>query len=135
MLPEKVETLFDKLTVKKPSIINVEGGVTIRVDKDKNVTIEGHNSLKFCCDGDLDFDADNINLHARSGMTVNVDGEIYMGSSRHIIQQAPRIDLNPYDGIVSGYYGNIKNKVLEIFDFIRYNNRNMKCEEIDESKR
>jgi len=110
----------------------VDGGVTIRIDKDKNITIEGQNSLSFRCEGDVDFDAENINLHARKGMTVNVDGEVYMGSSKQIIQQAPRIDLNPYEGMVSGYYGNIKSKVLEYFGGILSNRRNMICEEIDD---
>lgn len=132
MLPEKVESLFDIVEVKKPSIVKVEGGVTIRIDKDKNVTIEGQNSLSFRCEGDLDLDAEHINLHARKGMTMNVDGEVYMGSSKHIIQQAPRIDLNPYEGMVSGYYGNIKGKVLQFFDAIRFNRRNLICEELDD---
>lgn len=132
MLPDKVESLFDIIEVKKPSIVKVEGGVTIRIDKDKNVTIEGQNSLSFRCEGDLDLDAEHINLHARKGMTMNVDGEVYMGSSKHIIQQAPRIDLNPYEGMVSGYYGNIKGKVLQFFDAIRFNRRGMICEEVDE---
>ena len=132
MLPDKVESLFDIVEVKKPSIVKVEGGVTIRIDKDKNVTIEGQNSLSFRCEGDLDLDAEHINLHARKGMTMNVDGEVYMGSSKHIIQQAPRIDLNPYEGMVSGYYGNIKGKVLQFFDAIRFNRRAMICEEVDE---
>jgi hypothetical protein len=132
MLPEKIESLFDLVEVKKPSIIKVDGGVTIHIDKDKNITIEGQNSLSFRCEGDVDFDAGHINLHARKGMTMNVDGEIYMGSSKHIIQQAPRIDLNPYEGMVSGYFGNIKGKVLEFFNAIRLNKRNMTCEEIDD---
>lgn len=132
MLPDKVESLFDIIEVKKPSIVKVEGGVNIRIDKDKNVTIEGQNSLSFRCEGDLDLDAEHINLHARKGMTMNVDGEVYMGSSKHIIQQAPRIDLNPYEGMVSGYYGNIKGKVLQFFDAIRFNRRNLICEELDD---
>lgn len=132
MLPEKVESLFDLVEVKKPSIIKVDGGVTIRIDRDKNITIEGQNSLSFRCEGDVDFDAEHINLHARKGLTMNVDGEVYMGSSKHIIQQAPRIDLNPYEGMVSGYYGNIKNRVLQFFDAIRFNRRDMICEELDD---
>lgn len=132
MLPEKVETLFDIVEIKKPSIIKVDGGVTIRIDNNKNITIEGQNSLSFRCEGDVDFDAEHINLHARKGLTMNVDGEVYMGSSKHIIQQAPRIDLNPYEGMVSGYYGNIKNRVLQFFDAIRFNRRDMICEEVDE---
>lgn len=132
MLPEKVESLFDIVEVKKPSIVKVEGGVTIRIDRDRNVTIEGQNSLSFRCEGDVDFDAEHINLHARRGLTMNVDGEVYMGSSKQIIQQAPRIDLNPYEGMVSGYFGNIKGRVLEFFSAIRFNRRNMTCEEIDD---
>jgi hypothetical protein len=132
MLPSKVESLFDEIIVTKPSIIKVDSGVTIRIDKDKNITIEGQNSLSFRCEGDVDFDAEHINLHARKGMTMNVDGEVYMGSSKHIIQQAPRIDFNPYDGMVSGYFGNIKGKVLEFFNAIRFNRPNITCEEIDD---
>lgn len=132
MLPNKVESLFDVIEINKPSIVKIDGGVTIRIDSNKNITIEGQNSLSFRCDGDVDFDAEHINLHARKGMTMNVDGEVYMGSSKHIIQQAPRIDLNPYEGIVSGYFGNIKGRVLEFFDAIRFKRKNMICEDIDD---
>lgn len=127
MLPNNVEPLFDTIEVSKPSIIKVDGGVTIRVDSNRNVTIEGQNSLSFKCEGDVDFDADHINLHARKGMTMNVDGEVYMGSSKHIIQQAPRIDLNPFER-TTGYYGNIKSKVLNFYKSLT--NRKYICEEV-----
>lgn len=135
MLPEKVESLFDIVTVKKPSIVKVDGGVTIRIDKDKNVTIEGQNSLSFRCDGDVDFDAEHINLHARKGLTMNVDGEVYMGSSKHIIQQAPRIDLNPFVS-TTGYYGNIKDQVFKFFNSITSKNKSSRyiCEEVEDER-
>ena len=73
--------------VAPPSIIEVDGGVTIFVDYDGNVTIEGHKSMKFKCEDDIEFDAKNINLRAKEN--------VYIGSDKHIVQQSPRIDLNP----------------------------------------
>jgi len=131
MLPNKVESLFDVIEINKPSIVKIDGGVTIRIDSNKNITIEGQNSLSFKCDGDLDFDAEHINLHARKGMTMNVDGEVYMGSSKHIIQQAPRIDLNPYER-TTGYYGNIKNNVLTFYKSLI--SRKYICEEVKDER-
>lgn len=73
--------------VSAPSIVEVEGGVTIHIDAKNNVTIKGHNKIKFMCDGDLEFDAKNINMQAQEN--------VYIGSGKHLVQQAPRIDLNP----------------------------------------
>lgn len=129
MLKRKLDT--DYITVSRPSTIEVDGGVKIHIDNQNNVIIEGQNSLKFKCDGDMDFDAENINLHASKDMIMNIKGEVYLGSNKHIIQQAPRIDLNPMEES-TGYYGNIKSNVLKMFDFIRMKNRQMRCEEVDE---
>ena len=75
------------IKVTSPSIIEVDGGVTIYVDYGGNVTIEGHKSMKFKCEEDIEFDAKNINLHAKEN--------VYIGSDVNIVQQSPRIDLNP----------------------------------------
>jgi hypothetical protein len=73
--------------VTSPSIIEVDGGVTIFVDYGGNVTIEGHKSMKFKCEEDIEFDAKNINLQAREN--------VYIGSGKQIVEQAPTIHLNP----------------------------------------
>jgi uncharacterized protein (TIGR00266 family) len=54
-------------------------------------------------DGDFDLQADNINMRAKS-LNMDVDGDIYIGSSTHLTQQAPRIDLNP-KVLSTGYRG------------------------------
>lgn len=99
-LAEKIE----RITVSRPSTVYVDGGITLHIDSDNNVTIEGHKSLKFSCDGDLDFDAKNINLHASKSLNIDVNGDIHIGSSTNIVEQAPRIDLNPKE-LTSGYKG------------------------------
>lgn len=125
---------YDYHFIKKsnqPQLIELEDGVTIKIDSNKNILIEGQNGIKFKCIGDIDFDADTINMHAKT-MTMSVDGDVYMGSSTHIIQQAPRIDFNP-NVLSSGYYGNIKKKVLDMFKFTKSSGR-FNCEEIKDDK-
>ena len=90
------------ITIDRPSIINVRGGVKIYIDEENNIEIYGHKSLNFKVDGDINFDGKNINLRASESYSLNVDGDVYVGSSTHIIEQAPRIDLNPKI-MTSGY--------------------------------
>lgn len=62
-------------------------GVTISVDADNNVTISGHNKLFFDSNGDIDIKGKKINILAEE--------EFVIASKKHLIQKAPRIDLNP----------------------------------------
>jgi len=73
--------------IYSPAIIEVDGGVTIRIDAQSNVTIEGQRSIKFKTDSDIEFDAKNISMQAQEN--------VYIGSGKHLVQQSPRIDLNP----------------------------------------
>jgi hypothetical protein len=73
--------------IYSPAIVEVEGGVTIRIDAQNNVTIEGQRSIRFKTDSDIEFDAKNISMQAQEN--------VYIGSGKHLVQQAPRIDLNP----------------------------------------
>jgi phage gp45-like len=92
----------DVISIDKPTVINVRGGVQIYIDEENNIEIYGHKSLNFKVDGDINFDGKNINLRASESYNLNVDGDIYVGSSTHIVEQAPRIDLNP-EIMTSGY--------------------------------
>ena len=94
-------------------------GITIRVSEDKTVEIIGAKNVIFESEN-VDFKSKNINFDATESMNINVDGTLYVGSSEHIINQAPRIDLNPYcDGpngkSFSGYFSKTKNLVLDLF--------------------
>lgn len=111
-----------------PTVVEVKNGVKIHIDENGNIEVEGNNNISFKCQGNMDFDAENINMHAKS-MIMNIDGYVYMGSSKHIIQQAPRIDLNPFIQ-TTGYYGNIKNKVLQFYKTITNKKSKFICEEI-----
>ena len=82
------------IVVTGPSLVETKSGIKIYIDRDNNVTIYGQRSIKLDIDGDFDLQADNINMRAKS-LNMDVDGDIYIGSSTHMIQQAPRIDLNP----------------------------------------
>ena len=86
--------LLNTIVVEGPSLVETKSGVFIYIDKDNNVTIYGQRSIKLDIDGDFDLQADNINMRAKS-LNMDVDGDIYIGSSTHLVQQAPRIDLNP----------------------------------------
>jgi len=85
--------------IYSPTIIEVDGGVTIRIDAQNNVTIEGQRSIRFKTDSDIEFDAKNISMQAQEN--------VYIGSGKGIVEQAPRIDLNPESG-KSGYKKNAK---------------------------
>jgi len=76
-----------KLKVSGPTLIEVEGGVTVYVDHNNCVTIQGNKNVKITTPETLSLDAKNIDIKAKEA--------IYIGSDKHIIQQAPRIDLNP----------------------------------------
>jgi hypothetical protein len=76
-----------KLKVSGPTLIEVEGGVTVYVDQNNCVTIQGQNNVKITTPEDLLLDAKNIDIKAKES--------VYIGSDKHIVQQAPRIDLNP----------------------------------------
>ena len=85
--------------VDSPAVINTDNGVTIKIDADRTLTIEGQKSIKMKCSGDIDFDAKNISMRAKEN--------VYIGSGKYLVQQAPRIDLNPESGR-SGYKKNAK---------------------------
>jgi hypothetical protein len=85
---------YDYIIASKPCLIEVDGGVTIKIDNDNNIIISGQNRLLFQNDT-IDIEANDINIHAKNSLNFDVDGKIYIGSSTHIEQQAPRIDLNP----------------------------------------
>jgi hypothetical protein len=91
------------VVVTGPSLVESKSGINIYIDKDNNVTIYGQRSIKLDIDGDFDLQADNINMRAKS-LNMDVDGDIYIGSSTHMVQQAPRIDLNP-SVLSTGYRG------------------------------
>lgn len=94
--PKKIHYLsrVQKLKVSGPTLIEVEGGVTVYVDHNNCVTIQGNKNVKISTPEDLTLDAKNIDIKAKD--------TIYIGSDKHIIEQAPRIDLNP-DNDKGGY--------------------------------
>lgn len=94
---------YDYLIATKPCLIEVEGGVTVKIDKDNNVIVSGQNKLLFQND-DIEIDAKRVKIHASESFDLDVNGKIYMGSSEHIEQQSMRIDLNPKI-LSSGYRG------------------------------
>ena len=94
---------YEYLVASKPCLIEVEGGVTIKIDKDNNVIVSGQNKLCFQNDT-IEFDAKKIKMHASESFDLDVDGKIYVGARDQIEQQAIRIDLNPKI-MTSGYRG------------------------------
>lgn len=78
------------------------GGVDIEITKDGNVTIKGAKNFSVEAE-DFSIDAERISFHAKESLDVNVNGDIYLGSSTHMIMQAPRIDHNPKKDRKSGY--------------------------------
>jgi uridine kinase len=113
-------TLKQYVRADIPTVVEVKNGVKIHIDENGNIEVEGHNNITFKCQGNMDFDASNINMHAKS-MIMNIDGPVYAGSSDKIIFQAPLLHLNPLISL-SGYFGNIKRKTLQYFKFIEGNN-------------
>lgn len=66
---------------------NLGYGVTITIDKDRNVVISGYNSLKFTEDADVEINATNVKVAAKD--TVSIEAK------HHAILEADRVDLNP----------------------------------------
>jgi hypothetical protein len=71
----------------KPAAIEFEGGLTIFIDENNNIKIEGQKNVDFNCNGDLNFNAQKINMVGKD--------EVTLESKMHLIHLAPRIDLNP----------------------------------------
>jgi hypothetical protein len=95
---------YDYVIANRPCVIEVDGGVSIRIDVDNNVIVRGQSKLMLEVNGDLELDAKNITMHASESFNLDVDGDIHIGSSTHLVQQAPRIDLNP-KVLSTGYRG------------------------------
>lgn len=74
------------LNVNGPRIINIYGKIKISVVSENDITIEGLEAVKIKTD-ELDLDARNISIQAEENL--------YIGAGKHLVQQAPRIDLNP----------------------------------------
>lgn len=72
---------------EKPALIQV-GKICITVHEDNNIEIEGHNDLNFNCAGDLNINAKKINMTG--------EDDVLVESKTHLVQKAPRIDLNPH---------------------------------------
>lgn len=69
-----------------PALVKV-GKIMIKIDDNNNIVIEGHNNLDFNCDGDLNINAKKVNM-------IGAD-DVFIESKTHLVQIAPRIDLNP----------------------------------------
>lgn len=78
---------FEHIINEKPALIRV-GKISIKIDEDNNIEIEGHNNLNFNCAGDLNINAKKINMTGEDDMVIE--------SKTHLVQMAPRIDLNPH---------------------------------------
>lgn len=94
-------------------------GVTVSINPDGTVDVSGAKEMRFESES-MNFKAKDINMDAENSFNLNVDGTAYIGSSKHIIQQAPRIDFNPHcDGphgkSYSGYFAKTKNIILDFF--------------------
>lgn len=74
-----------------PAHIKTKAGTEVRIDAYGNVTIVGQNSLKFKCEGDMEFEADNITMKSKE--TYRIEG------GKHLVQKADRIDLNPKEKV------------------------------------
>jgi hypothetical protein len=72
---------------ERPALVRV-GKISIKIDEDNNIEIEGHNDLNFNCAGDLNINAKKINMTGEDDMVIE--------SKTHLVQMAPRIDLNPH---------------------------------------
>lgn len=70
-----------------PAFICLDNEMSIYIDKDKNVSIYGAKGFKVNSDDEIDISAKSVNIRAKE--------DVYIGSGEHIVQQAPRIDLNP----------------------------------------
>ena len=83
MLTNYPEYVIDE----KPVLVRV-GKISIKIDEDNNIEIEGHNNLNFNCAGDLNINAKKINMLGEDDMVLE--------SKTHMVHVAPRIDLNPH---------------------------------------
>lgn len=72
-----------------PAMVETPTGLKIHIDAYNNVTIVGQNQLKFMCEGDIEFEADNIKMKSRDQFRIESD--------KNLIHKAKRIDLNPID--------------------------------------
>lgn len=75
--------------IDTPTTVETPTGLKIYIDAFNNVTIVGQNQIKFKCEGDMEFEADNIRMKAKDQFRVESD--------KNLIHKAKRIDLNPID--------------------------------------
>lgn len=75
--------------------------MSIRVDADNRVIIEGAESIKLSTPGNLDLTGETVNIVA-DHMNVDVKNNLYMGAGKLFTQQAEAISQNPLRG-TSGY--------------------------------
>ena len=87
---------LQRIKVDSPAVIEIDNGISIHIDANRNVFIDGHNKLIMRSVENIEMDAKNIHLNAKEN--------VYIGSGKNITQQAPRIDLNPL-GDESGHRG------------------------------
>jgi phage major head subunit gpT-like protein len=60
-------------TIKKlvgPAVIEVDGGVSIHIDERQNVVVYGFKKMAFRSAGEINLEADNINLKANKEMLI-----------------------------------------------------------------
>lgn len=65
-----LKKIYDKVRIKRPSIIEIDGGVTIFVDSDNNVTITGQNKTKIATKDNLELSSNNINIKADNDIRI-----------------------------------------------------------------
>lgn len=75
--------------VDVPAVVETPTGLKIHIDAFNNVTIVGQNQIKFKCEGDMEFEADNIKMKAKDQFRIESD--------KNLLHKAKRIDLNPRD--------------------------------------
>lgn len=92
---------FERIIANPPVIIEVAGGVNIRVEAGGRVSIEGAGALSLSTDGDLNLTGDTVNILA-DHMNVDVKNNLYVGAGELFTQQAKAISMNPLQG-TSGY--------------------------------
>ena len=80
---------MQRYNVEGPAEIETSTGLKIQIDAFNNVTIVGQNQMRFVCEGDMEFDADNIRMYAKD--------QFRLESGRNLIHKAARIDINPVD--------------------------------------
>lgn len=75
--------------VDVPTVVETPTGLKIHIDAFNNVTIVGQNQIKFKCEGDMEFEANNIKMKAKDQFRIESD--------KNLLHKAKRIDLNPLD--------------------------------------